>query len=147
MLRGVVYRLIESLASMGHSSIWKLICAISVCIHWLSVSTYQAPPALVVLDPPLKCAALTLYHYNPTVYIRSNRLFFAVSWVTELFHRSIDMTIDWHYTMGLVSRFPVKNTQALIFMRDDDARTVRLWKETLCNNGENEAWFGNFKLQ
>ena len=22
-------------------------------IHWLSVSTYQAPPALVVLDPPL----------------------------------------------------------------------------------------------
>ena len=41
------------------------------------------------------------------------------------------MTIDWHYTMGLVSRFPVKNTQALIIMRDDDARTVRLWKETL----------------
>ena len=31
MLRGVVYRLIESLASMGHSSIWKLICAINVC--------------------------------------------------------------------------------------------------------------------
>ena len=48
---------------------------------------------------------------------------------------------------GLVSRFPVKNTQALIIMRDDDARTVRLWKETLCNNGENEAWFVNFKLQ
>ena len=40
--------------------------------------------------------------------------------------------------MGLVSRFPVKNTQALIIMRDDDARTVRLWKET---------WFDNFKLQ
>ena len=32
------------------------------------------------------------------------------------------MTIDWHYTMGLVSRFPVKNTQALIIMRDDDER-------------------------
>ena len=31
MLRGVVYRLIESLASMGHSTIWKLICAINVC--------------------------------------------------------------------------------------------------------------------
>ena len=73
--------------------------------------------------------------------------FFAMSWVTELFHRSINMTIDWHYTMGLVSRFPVKNIQALIIMRDDDARTVRLWKETLCNNGENEAWFSNFKLQ
>ena len=32
-------------------------------------------------------------------------------------------------------------------MRDNDARTVRLWKEALCNNGENKAWFGNFKLQ
>ena len=31
MLRGVVYRLIESLASMGHNSIWKLIWAISIC--------------------------------------------------------------------------------------------------------------------
>ena len=49
--------------------------------------------------------------------------------------------------MGLVSRFPVKNTQALIDMRDNDARTVRLGKETLCNNGENKAWFGNLKLQ
>ena len=57
------------------------------------------------------------------------------------------MTIDWLYTMGLVFRFSVKNKQALIIMRDDDARTVHLWKETLCNNGENEAWFGNFKLQ
>ena len=56
------------------------------------------------------------------------------------------MTIDWHYTMGLVSHFSVKNTQALIIMHDDDARTVRLLKETLCYNGENEAWFGNFKL-
>ena len=42
----------------------------------------------------------------------------------------------------------ILHTQALnIIMRDDDARTVRLWKETLCNNGENEEWFGNFKLQ
>ena len=30
MLRGVVYRLIEFLVSMGHSSIWKRICASSV---------------------------------------------------------------------------------------------------------------------
>ena len=29
-------------------------------------------------------------------------------------------------------------------MRDDDVHTVQ---ETLCNNGENEALFGNFKLQ
>ena len=33
------------------------------------------------------------------------------------------MTIDWHNTMGLVSRFPVKTIQALIDMRDNDART------------------------
>ena len=46
--------------------------------------------------------------------------------------------------MGPVSRFPVKNIQAPIIMREDDARTVRLWKKTLCKNGENEAWFGNF---
>ena len=57
------------------------------------------------------------------------------------------MTIDWHYTMTLVTRFPVKNTQALIDMRGNDARTVRLRKEMLCNNGENKAWFGNFKVQ
>ena len=35
----------------------------------------------------------------------------------------------------------------LIDMRDNDACTVRLQKETLCNNGENKAWFGNYKLQ
>ena len=49
--------------------------------------------------------------------------------------------------MGLVTRFAVRNTQVFIDMRDNDERTVRLWKETLCNNGENKALFGNFKLQ
>ena len=39
---------------------------------------------------------------------------------------SINMTIDWHYTMALVTRFPVKNTQARIDMRSNDACTVRL---------------------
>ena len=51
-----------------------------------------------------------------------------------------DYWLELHH--GLVYRFPVKNTQALIYMLDDDARMVCLWKETLCNNGENEAWFG-----
>ena len=41
MLRGVVYRLIESLASMGYSSIWKLIYAISVC-NTLTVGVHQS---------------------------------------------------------------------------------------------------------
>ena len=49
MLRGVVYRLIGSLASMGHCSIWKLICAISVCntltvgVHLSSTPSISGP--------------------------------------------------------------------------------------------------------
>ena len=62
-------------------------------------------------------------------------------------HWTIPPVNKYDYTMGLVTRFPVKNTHALIGMRDNDARTVRLWKEMLCNNGKNKAWFGNFKLQ
>ena len=52
------------------------------------------------------------------------------------------MTIDWHYTMAWFSTSLLK-----ISMHDNDARMVRLWKEMFCNNGENEAWFGNFELQ
>ena len=49
MLRGVVYRLIEFLASMGHISIWKLICAISDCntltvgVHLSSTPSIRCP--------------------------------------------------------------------------------------------------------
>ena len=43
MLRGVVYWLIESLASMGHCSIWKLNCAISVC-NTLTVGVHLSSP-------------------------------------------------------------------------------------------------------
>ena len=49
MLRGVVYRLIEYLASMGHSSICKLICAICVCniltvgVHLSSTPSISGP--------------------------------------------------------------------------------------------------------
>ena len=49
MLRGVVYRLIESLASMGHSSRWKLICSISACniltvdVHLSSTPSISGP--------------------------------------------------------------------------------------------------------
>ena len=66
--------------------------------------------------------------YYPTVYIQSNCLFFAMSWVTKLLTRQYFRLLTALYH-GLVSRFPVKNTQALISMRVDDARTVRLWKE------------------
>ena len=58
MLRRVVYRLIESLASMGHRSIWKLICAISVCntltvgVHLPSTPSVSGPgSATAPLDP------------------------------------------------------------------------------------------------
>ena len=61
MLRGVVYRLIESLASMGHSSIWKLICAISVCntltvgVHLPSTPSVSGPGinAAKIINPKL----------------------------------------------------------------------------------------------
>ena len=32
-------------------------------------------------------------------------------------------------------------------MRDNDAHTVRFRQEMFGNNGRNEAWFDNFKLQ
>ena len=44
----------------------------------------------------LLCKRLSIIFFYPTIYIRSNCLFFAMSWVTELFHRSINMTIDLH---------------------------------------------------
>ena len=56
MLRGVGYRLIESLASMGHSSIWKLICAISVCytltvgVHLSSTPGISGPGSATVVS-------------------------------------------------------------------------------------------------
>ena len=49
MLRGVAFRLIESIASKGNSSIWKLICAISVCntltvgVHLSSTPSISGP--------------------------------------------------------------------------------------------------------
>ena len=49
--------LIEALASMGHSSICKLICAISVCniltvgVHLSSIPSMRSPGP-EVLDPP-----------------------------------------------------------------------------------------------
>ena len=56
MLRGVVYRLIEYLASMGHSSIWKLIWAISVSrkftvgVHLSSTPGIRGPGSATGMD-------------------------------------------------------------------------------------------------
>ena len=63
-------------------------------------------------------------------------------------HWTIPAVNKYDYRLALYHGpgFPVKNTQALFIMRDDHARMVGLWKETM-QNGENEAWFGNFKLQ
>ena len=38
------------------------------------------------------------------------------------------------------------NTKALIDLRDEDARTVRLRQDTLCSNGGCEAWFDTLQL-
>ena len=66
-------------------------------------------------------------------------------------HWTIPLVNKYGYWLALyhilVTWFPVNNTQALIDMRDNDVRKVHLWKETLKNNGENKAWFCNFKLQ
>ena len=54
MLRGLVFRLIESLAAMGYTSIWKLICAISVCntltfgVHLSSTPSTSGPGSAAV---------------------------------------------------------------------------------------------------
>ena len=37
----------------------------------------------------------------------------------------------------------LKKQGGLIDMHEDDARTVCLRQETLCNKGGNEAWFGH----
>ena len=49
------------------------------------------------------------------------------------------MTIDLDYTIVWFPASLLKSRNALINMRDDDARTVRLCHETICNNGGNEA--------
>ena len=52
----MVYRLIEYLASMGHSSIWKLICAICVCniltvgVHLSSTPSISGPGSATGLN-------------------------------------------------------------------------------------------------
>ena len=69
---------------------------------------------LHVCHEPLNYCPGNSFCYYPTVYIRSNCVFFAMPCVTELFHRSINMTTDWHYTMGLVSHFPVKTHRRLL---------------------------------
>ena len=55
--------------------------------------------AMVNLNTSCMAGKTTKHYYYPII-IRSNCLFFAMSRVTELFHRSINLTIDWHYTMA-----------------------------------------------
>ena len=66
--------------------------------------------------PNLKDWNIKMSHnidYYPTVYIRSNCLFFAMLWVTELFNRSINLTIDWHYTIAWLSASLLKTHRRL----------------------------------
>ena len=99
-------------------------------------------------DAPIKLNwhQSTKFIYYPTIYIRSN--FLLVLSHEPLNYSPVNKFDYWlalyHY---LGSRFAVQNKQALIDMRDNDARTVRLWKETLCNKGKNEPCVSNFKIQ
>ena len=52
--------------------------------------------------------------YYPTVYIRSNCLIFAMSWVTELFQVSINLTIEWYYTMAWLPASLLKTHMRLL---------------------------------
>ena len=69
--------------------------------------------------------------YYLTIYIWSNCLFLAMSWVTELFHWSIHLTIDWHYTMAWLPSSLLKTHRCL-----STCVTSMPIKEMLCNNGE-----------
>ena len=79
MLRGVVYRLIESLAPMGHSSIWKLICAISVC-NTLTVGVHL--PSTPSVSGP---GSATADPYGKAVSLRISGEYAANNWRTALF--------------------------------------------------------------
>ena len=62
MLRGVVYRLIESLASVGYSSVGKLICASSVC-NTLTVGVHQSSTPSIS-GPGSATATFVSFYYN-----------------------------------------------------------------------------------
>ena len=59
---------------------------------------------------------------------------------------TIFSTIDWHYTMAWFPASLLKHTGAYRYARWRCAYGSFM-KETLHKNGENETWFGNFKLQ
>ena len=93
--------------------------------------------------PPHRCDKICdIEFYYPTVYIRSNCLFFAMSWVTEL------LTGQYFWLLTGTIPWPVSKKHNVAYRHArSNAPTDWLWKETLCNNGENEAWFCNFKLK
>ena len=76
ILRGVVYRLIESLASMGHSSLWKLICAISVCntltvgVHLSSTPGISGPGSATDCRQQWNMLLFVLHVRIQTVFVR-----------------------------------------------------------------------------
>ena len=72
MLRGVIYRLIEDLASMEHSSIWKLICTIKVSnilavgVHLSSTPSISGPgSATAVGSPEVSTRTLIFFTIKP----------------------------------------------------------------------------------
>ena len=61
--------------------------------------------------------------------------------------QSIVSTIDWQYPMAWFSASLLKHTDIYRHAQQRRVYGLLMRKETLGNNGENKAWFGNFKLQ
>ena len=70
---------------------WNLVCTF---IYVLSYSVGPEMTLAILGVSPGLCWLYMLYYY-PTVYIQSNCLFFATSWVTELFYWPVNIFYHW----------------------------------------------------
>ena len=81
-----------------------------------------------------------IIYYSPTGYIRSNSIFWLCHESLKYF--PVNKNDYWlALYLGLVSRFPVKTHRRL-----STCATTMRERFFYVSNGENEAWFGNFKL-
>ena len=107
----------------------------------------------IICTFPVILIAKYYYHYYPTVYIWSYCLFFAMSGVTELFHRSINLTIDWHYTMAWLpasllkthrhlSTYATKMRLRFVYKRRRYATMVKIRHGLATLNSNNSVVYG-----
>ena len=128
----------------------RLILSFNQCLRltspdyaFMRCRLYSTPKSHII-DGIIVSSLAANREYYPSVYIRCNCLFL-------LCHESLNYCPGnsfgywlWLYN-GLVFRFAANNTNSLIDLRDEDARTVLFRQKTLCYNNGNEAWFGALK--